>query len=298
VSFLQSGSAGILCFRGTEATNAVHWLSNASFGLMGFYSWGEIHSGFYQTLMPVLPFIDKALLDATAGKRVANDTPVPGSGGGFSGETSGARRKPRREPKPLEALYITGHGLGGALGVLAAARIFAEDEYAFVREKLRGVYTFGQPLVGDREFCDTCEQKFGHKLVFRHIYRHDVVPCLPPRLYGALRTFGQELVSGPYGWTRRRATAGQVFTQAASVGLGTLDWYALQLLMRGIPLPLRFSLADHMAGHYVRCSSLSLPEGGTSLPEGGTEAASARLAQDQQADAGAPVRGRGAAEIG
>jgi len=74
---------------------------------------------------------------------------------------------------PLERLYITGHSLGGAMAVLAAARLFLPSESSLGRLG-HGVYTFGQPAVGNAEFAEKCESLFGERL-YRHIYAHDVV---------------------------------------------------------------------------------------------------------------------------
>lgn len=45
-----------------------------------------------------------------------------------------------------QALFVTGHSLGAALATLAAADLHEQHG-------IRGVYTFGQPRVGDRAFC-------------------------------------------------------------------------------------------------------------------------------------------------
>lgn len=56
----------------------------------------------------------------------------------------------RGHAKPL---YITGHSLGGALAVVATARIMMEDDFAEIaKNNMRGVYTFGSPRVGNEMF--------------------------------------------------------------------------------------------------------------------------------------------------
>jgi metal-dependent amidase/aminoacylase/carboxypeptidase family protein len=94
---------------------------------------------------------------------------------------------------PLERLYITGHSLGAAMAVLAAAKI-AIDESPSLRHRLHGVYTFGQPAVGDTRFATQCKGLFGDRL-YRHIYAADVVPCLPPAWDGRFVHFGEERVA-------------------------------------------------------------------------------------------------------
>ncbi len=52
-------------------------------------------------------------------------------------------------------LWFTGHSLGGAMAVLAAVRLINEKPQA----ELGGIYTFGQPMVGNIKFAHTLEQR-------------------------------------------------------------------------------------------------------------------------------------------
>ena len=87
--------------------------------------------------------------------------------------------------KALPPLYITGHSLGGALATIAAAAL--SDNGIDVA----GVYTFGQPRVGDRLFVSQLNAHINGK-VFRFVNNNDIVPHVPPpfsmwnptRLYG------------------------------------------------------------------------------------------------------------------
>lgn len=73
----------------------------------------------------------------------------------------------------MPPLYITGHSLGGALATMAAA--------ALVDNGIRvdGVYTFGQPRVGDRTFVTQLNANTGGR-VFRFVNHNDIVPHVPP----------------------------------------------------------------------------------------------------------------------
>lgn len=73
----------------------------------------------------------------------------------------------------VEHLWFTGHSLGAAIATLAAAR-FGDA---------RGVYTFGSPRVGNREFVETLAAP-----VYRVVNNRDPVAQLPPtvRLPGGL----------------------------------------------------------------------------------------------------------------
>lgn len=79
----------------------------------------------------------------------------------------------RNKGKPLPPLLVTGHSLGGALATMAAASLL---ENGF---NVAGLYTFGQPRVGDRTFIRNLHENLGNK-VFRFVNNNDVVPHVPP----------------------------------------------------------------------------------------------------------------------
>jgi hypothetical protein len=87
----------------------------------------------------------------------------------------------------LPPLLITGHSLGGALATMAAAAL-SENGI-----DVAGLYTFGQPRVGDWVFTRQLNNTLNGK-VFRFVNNNDIVPHVPPpfspwnptRLYGHL----------------------------------------------------------------------------------------------------------------
>jgi hypothetical protein len=91
--------------------------------------------------------------------------------------------------KTLPPLLVTGHSLGGALATMAAASL--QDN----NMEVAGLYTFGQPRVGDLSFTRQLNTRLADK-VFRFINNNDVVPHVPPpfslrnptRLYAHLGT--------------------------------------------------------------------------------------------------------------
>jgi triacylglycerol lipase len=85
----------------------------------------------------------------------------------------------------MRNLWITGHSLGGALAVLATAKLRFEKA-----QPISGLYTYGQPRVGDFEFSSRFDQVFGAN-TFRFVNFKDIVPRVPLRLmnYHDLGTF-------------------------------------------------------------------------------------------------------------
>jgi hypothetical protein len=75
----------------------------------------------------------------------------------------------RRQWTPDTKLWVTGHSQGGALAVVAGARLKGEGITP------TSVYTFGAPRVGDLHFAASYES-----LVHRIEYGNDIVCHLPP----------------------------------------------------------------------------------------------------------------------
>jgi len=80
---------------------------------------------------------------------------------------------------PTYQLYAIGHSLGGALASLAAshmvnAKLFGGDEVRLV--------TFGQPRTGNQDYSTAVANAIPYR--FRIVHNADIVPHLPPRLFG------------------------------------------------------------------------------------------------------------------
>lgn len=184
----RDGKVVILCYRGSEVFDLVDWLSDFdvepeiyTFRFRGTQEAAEVHSGFFRSARAAYDDVVKALKRARRGESVVEG------------------RADRHGPLgKLEALYITGHSLGGAVGVLTAV-LLKEDPDPEVREiasTLKAVYTYGQPMVGSPEFAAQCRRMDGFfdRNLIRYIHRRDVVPHVPPGETGRFRHFGQERV--------------------------------------------------------------------------------------------------------
>ncbi|MFD7713699.1 lipase family protein [Streptomyces sp. NPDC059785] len=175
----------ILCYRGTQPEDIISILTDADVRpeMLAVELDGRrhaVHAGFYRNVRATRPHIIGALERALRGESVLPD--VEGTRG-----------------NGLEALYVTGHSLGGAMAALMGVILVHDPRYRAVAEKLRAVYTFGQPMVGGPEFARACEESMTppglpvlRDRLIRYIYDRDVVPALPPRPVGPYAPFGRE----------------------------------------------------------------------------------------------------------
>jgi triacylglycerol lipase len=90
-----------------------------------------------------------------------------------------------KERRRGRALWITGHSLGAALATLAVAKLRLEKD-----EPVNGLYTFGQPRTGDREFAKNFDADFAAQ-AFRYVNNNDIVTRVPFRAlsYSHVGTF-------------------------------------------------------------------------------------------------------------
>ena len=139
----------VLAFRGTRPDQLTDWMADFEIEKVSFSDYfpspdvGMVHEGFCRLLAGSWPEIQAAV----------------------------SRYQDNGQP-----LWITGHSLGGALATLATAA------YTFAaREPVNGLYTFGQPRVGDLAFCTQSETHFGD-IMFRFVNDEDIVTRVPPRI--------------------------------------------------------------------------------------------------------------------
>jgi len=135
----------LVSFRGTQSNSLADWLTDIDADLVPGPMGGEVHVGFYDALSDVWKAIDDYVK--------------------------------LTDPLGRKHLFVTGHSLGGALAMLATARWHEEGR------KVSGMYTFGQPRVGDRTF----KRNFDFALkpyAFRLVNNNDIVTRLPQEAFG------------------------------------------------------------------------------------------------------------------
>lgn len=133
-------------FRGTESSNLHDWFTDLEIDFADnteFAGGIKVHSGFYKALCSVY-------------EALKNFLELPNNKG--------------------KAIWFTGHSLGGALATLAAFKLHHEG----YENKILGLYTFGQPRVGNVIFAKRFDEKLGHKS-YRLVNNNDIVPRIPPR---------------------------------------------------------------------------------------------------------------------
>jgi triacylglycerol lipase len=158
----RAPGAVILAFRGTSsiqdwATDLHATPANFDWIFQGAPHVGQIHAGFGHALVDSVPEILKVLVPCL---------------------------QPREKEKTSPRLFITGHSLGGALAVLAAAACKLVSGWLY---PVAGLYTYGQPRVATHAAANTFEREFSN-VHFRFVNYEDLVPRVPPRSFDYTHT--------------------------------------------------------------------------------------------------------------
>jgi triacylglycerol lipase len=132
----------IVAFRGTQPKALKDWITDAKFAFQRKGPVGEVHRGFWDAFDSVRDEVQGHI---------------------------------DRFRDNAQSLWFTGHSLGAALAVLAVAQLRLRHD-----RPVNGLYTFGQPRVGDADFCAAFNNDFGTR-TFRFVNNNDIVTRVPPR---------------------------------------------------------------------------------------------------------------------
>lgn len=157
----------VVGFRGTEPFDADAWSSDVDLSWYELPGIGKIHGGFMKAL---------GLLKSQGWPPEHNN-----SGGPETCYYAIRKQLTQLLQKNDKAKFVlTGHSLGGALAALFPAILGLHGD-SFLLDRLEGVYTFGQPRLGDDKF-----GQYMHMLIEKHsfncirfVYSYDLVPRLP-----------------------------------------------------------------------------------------------------------------------
>jgi hypothetical protein len=180
----SDGRVAILVYRGTNLESLINWLVDVDVDPekveIEFHDQParfKIHRGFHRNLLATFDeIVDE--LQRPLGKRSA---PV-----GSNGEEAPGHQ-------PLDALYITGHSLGAAMAAMAALLLRTDKKHEPIFDRLRPVYTYGQPMIGDQRLAKRCDEPnvLQGKLI-RYVFGRDAAAQVPPHASGDFAHFGRE----------------------------------------------------------------------------------------------------------
>ncbi|XP_038994667.1 triacylglycerol lipase OBL1-like [Hibiscus syriacus] len=161
----------VVAFRGTSPFDANDWRTDADLSWCQLKAMGNAraHSGFMQALG----------LQKNNGwpKDIEQDNNAQHQ---FAYYTLREKLREVLKENDEAKFILTGHSLGGALAILFPSVLMLHGE-KWLLDRLDGVYTFGQPRVGDALFGEYMKEnmkKFDVKY-FRYVYSNDMVPRVP-----------------------------------------------------------------------------------------------------------------------
>ncbi|OIW17237.1 hypothetical protein TanjilG_27434 [Lupinus angustifolius] len=185
----------LISFRGTELFAADDWITDFDYSWYEIPKMGKVHIGFLEALglgnrvEPASFYFNLQVKN----RKLSSSTDSSSDSDSDISSTSETQVEKKTAYYTLRTklrslleehrnakFIVTGHSLGGALAILFPTVLVMHEEMD-IMEKLLGVYTFGQPRIGNRQlgmFMESHLKQHGPKY-FRVVYCNDLVPRLP-----------------------------------------------------------------------------------------------------------------------
>ncbi|KAI3997829.1 hypothetical protein MKX01_036299 [Papaver californicum] len=168
----------VVVFRGTEIFDAEAWSSDIDISCYNLLDTGKVHGGFMKALG-----LQKGVGWPHDLNQAENDKRM------FAYYTLREKltdilRKNEKAKFLFGLLIVTGkfsnNSLGGALAVVFPIMLSFHKE-DWLLKRIEGVYTFGQPRIGDEKTGEFVKEQFRINGVkyFRYVYCNDIVPRVP-----------------------------------------------------------------------------------------------------------------------
>ncbi|KAG6782335.1 hypothetical protein POTOM_011733 [Populus tomentosa] len=194
----------LISFRGTEPFDADDWGTDFDYSWYEIPKLGRVHMGFLEALglgnrADTTTFHNHLQMMSTSFNHGYDGSGSLSSNTDSDMEENVGRKKFLSEKVKKTAYYavrkklksmlmehknakfvVTGHSLGGALAVLFPT-VLVLHQQTDVMNRLLGVYTFGQPRIGNLQLAKFMEARLKYPVpkYFRVVYSHDLVPRLP-----------------------------------------------------------------------------------------------------------------------